>query len=94
MYKNLKLGTKLNLLLGVILISLTISSGVILSIMLQSYAEKVVADRALMLMETMNSIRNYTSTQVQPELSSRLETEEVFLPQTVPLILPEKYLNT
>ena len=52
--------------------------------MLQSYAEQVVADRAFMLMETMNSIRNYTSTQVQPELSSRLETEEVFLPQTVP----------
>ena len=84
MYKNLKLGTKLNLLLGIILLSLTVSSGVILSMMLQNYAEQVVADRALMLMETMNSIRNYTSTQVQPELSSRLESEEVFLPQTVP----------
>lgn len=84
MYKNLKLGTKLNLLLGVILLSLTISSGIILSMMLQNYAEQVVADRASMLIETMNSIRNYTSTQVQPELSSRLETEEVFLPQTVP----------
>lgn len=52
--------------------------------MLQNYAEQVIADRALMLMETMSSIRNYTSTQIQPELSSRLETEEVFLPQTVP----------
>ena len=84
MYKNLKLGTKLNLLLAVILLSLTISSGLILSMVLQNYAQQVVADRALMLMETMNSIRNYTSTQIQPELSSRLETEEVFLPQTVP----------
>lgn len=84
MYKNLKLGTKLNLLLGVILISLTLGSGFILSMVLQNYAEQVIAERALMLMETMNSIRNYTSTQIQPELSSRLETEEVFLPQTVP----------
>ena len=84
MYKNLKLGTKLNLLLAVILISLTIGSGFILSMVLQNYAEQVIAERALMLMETMNSIRNYTSTQIQPELSSRLETEEVFLPQTVP----------
>ena len=84
MYKNLKLGTKLNLLLAVILLSLTISSGLILSMVLQNYAQQVVADRALMLMETMNSIRNYTSTQIQPELTSRLETEEVFLPQTVP----------
>lgn len=37
-----------------------------------------------MLIETMNSIRNYTNTQITPELSDRLETEEVFLPQTIP----------
>lgn len=84
MYKNLKLGTKLNLLLGVILIFLTVGSGLVLSMVLQNYAEQVIAERALILMETMNSVRDYTSTQIQPELSSRLETEEVFLPQTVP----------
>ena len=84
MYKNLKLSLKLNILLGIILLSLTVATGVILSGVLQNYAEQVVADRALMLIETMNSIRNYTSTQINPELSSRLETEEMFLPQTVP----------
>lgn len=84
MYKNLKLGLKLNILLAIILLFLTIISGLILSRVLQNYAQQVIVDRASMLMETMNSIRNYTSTQINPELSSRLETEEVFLPQTVP----------
>lgn len=84
MLKNLKLGSKLNLLLGLILLSLILSIGFILSIVLNNYAQEVVADRAVMLMETMNSVRNYTSTQIQPELSERLETEPVFLAQTVP----------
>lgn len=84
MYKNLKLGIKLNILLGIILIFLTIISGLILSQVLQNYAEQVIVERASVLIETMNSIRNYTSTQINPELSSRLETEEIFLPQTVP----------
>ena len=84
MFKNLKLSLKLNLLLGIILLLLTVTSGVILSIVLQSYAEQVVADQASMLIETMNSIRHYTDTQINPELSSRLETEEIFLSQTVP----------
>jgi HAMP domain-containing protein len=84
MYKNLKLGLKLNILLTIILLSLTIATGIILSRVLQNYAEQVVADRASMLIDTMNSIRHYTSTQINPELSARLETEEMFLPQTVP----------
>ena len=84
MLRNLKLGIKLNILLAAILLLLTISMGLILSQVLQNYAEQVVVDRATMLMETMNSIRNYTSTQINPELSERLESEQVFLPQTVP----------
>jgi HAMP domain-containing protein len=84
MYKNLKLGFKLNILLAIILLLLTITMGLVLSRVLQNYAEQAIADRASMLMATMNSIRNYTSTQINPELSTRLETEQIFLPQTVP----------
>ncbi|MEM7757407.1 MAG: DUF3365 domain-containing protein [Cyanobacteria bacterium P01_A01_bin.40] len=84
MYKNLKLGIKLNILLAIILLFLTVTTGLILSRVLQSYAEQVIVERASMLMETMNSVRNYTNTQITPELSARLETEEVFLPQTIP----------
>lgn len=84
MFKNLKLGIKLNLLLALILLLLIVTVGSILSIVLQGYAEEVVAERALLLIETMNSVRHYTSNQINPELVGRLETEELFLPQTVP----------
>lgn len=84
MYKNLKLGLKLNILLAIILLLLVITMGFILSGVLQNYAEQEIVNRASMLMATMNSIRNYTSTQINPELSARLETEQIFLPQTVP----------
>ncbi|WP_036483058.1 DUF3365 domain-containing protein [Myxosarcina sp. GI1] len=84
MFNNLKLGVKLNLLLAAILLLLMITIGATLSIVIQGYAEEVVTEKALLLIETMNSVRNYTSTQVNPELASRLETEELFLPQTVP----------
>ena len=84
MLRNIKLSTKLNFLLAGILLVLIITIGLILSRVLQSYAEQVVTDRALLLMETMSSVRNYTNTQVKPELADRLETEPVFLPQTIP----------
>ncbi len=84
MMKNIKLGYKLNLLLGAILIVLTLTLGTLLSIILQNYAEDIVAEQALLLIETMNSVRHYTNTQVNPELAPRLETEPLFLPQTVP----------
>ncbi|MEM7592543.1 MAG: DUF3365 domain-containing protein [Cyanobacteria bacterium P01_A01_bin.83] len=84
MYKNLKLGIKLNILLAIIILSLTITTGIILSGALQNYAEQIIVDRASLLMETMNSIRQYTNTQVNPELVDRLETEEVFLAPAIP----------
>lgn len=84
MLKNIKLSFKLNFLLGLILLALTFATSLVLSKILESYAEQIVADKASLLIETMNSVRQYTSTQINPELSSRLETEPLFLPQTVP----------
>ncbi len=82
--KNLKLGTKLNLLLLLIFLVVVTTSGWALSVILESYAEQEVASQAFLLLETMGSVRDYTSNQVNPELAPRLETEERFLPQTVP----------
>lgn len=84
MIKNIKIGLKLNLLLGAILLAIVLVTSLALASILGNYAEKIVADKALLAIETMNSVRQYTSSQIQPELSSRLETEELFLPQTVP----------
>ncbi|MGF1603211.1 MAG: DUF3365 domain-containing protein [Thermosynechococcaceae cyanobacterium] len=84
MLKNFKLGMKLNLILFVIFIVIVIVNGLILSNVLQANAEQEVTRKALVLIETMDSVRDYTRLQVNPELADRLETEDQFLPQTVP----------
>ena len=84
MLKNLKLGAKLNLLLVLIFLGVVVISGFALSRILEANAEQEVAAKAFLLIETMGSVRDYTNKQINPELAPRLETEEQFLPQTVP----------
>lgn len=84
MLRNLKLADKLNLLLSSIFLLIIILSGLILSYILNRNAQQIVTDQALILIETMGAVRDYTSNQINPELADRLETEDQFLPQTVP----------
>lgn len=84
MLRNLKLSGKLNLLLLVIFMVVVAISGLLLSVILERNAQQVITDKAFLLIETMGAVRNYTSTEVNPELAPRLETEDQFLPQTVP----------
>jgi HAMP domain-containing protein len=84
MLRNLKLAQKFTLLLAGIFFLIILFCGLFLSLILQRNAEQVVADQANLLMQAMLSVREYTSTQVNPELSPRLETDAEFLPQTVP----------
>ncbi len=83
-FQNQKLGVKLNLILIGTLILAMVSCGFFLSYILEIKTEQVVANQAFLMIETMNSVRNYTSNQVQPELASRLATETNFIPETVP----------
>ena len=84
MMKNIKLGFKLNIFLGVLFLVVTLTIGTVLSRILYNHAEGIIIEKASLLIETMNSVRNYTNTQITPELSSRLETESLFLPQSIP----------
>lgn len=84
MFPDLKLGTKLNLILVLIFLSTIVSCGSLLSHILENKVEQEVANKAFLAIETMNSVRNYTSNQIKPELSDRLATEVAFLPETVP----------
>ncbi|MGI2905859.1 c-type heme family protein [Tolypothrix sp. VBCCA 56010] len=82
MLKNLNLKQQFTALL-IIILALGLSlSGFTLSYVLKQNAMHDITSTALMLMETMTSVREYTNTQVQPLLENQLETE--FLPQTVP----------
>ena len=76
------LGWKLNWLLVAAFLSGSVICGVVLSVDLTYLSVDHVASKAQVLMETMNSVRAYTSNEVKPELESRLGSE--FLPETVP----------
>ncbi|MBD0269845.1 MAG: DUF3365 domain-containing protein, partial [Cyanobacteria bacterium Co-bin8] len=80
--QNLQLGQKFTVLLLLVFLGGILASGLALSSVLNRSAQAQLTTKALMLMETMNSVRDYTSTHIQPELVSRLDAE--FLPQTVP----------
>ncbi len=84
MFNNLRLNTKLNLLLAVIFSLVVLVVGSFLAQILETNAKEKITDQASLLMETMLSVREYTSEQVNPELAPRLETEDEFLPETVP----------
>jgi HAMP domain-containing protein len=80
--QNLQLGQKFTVLLLLVFLGGILASSLALSSVLNRSAQAQLTTKALMLMETMNSVRDYTSAHIQPELASRLDTE--FLPQTVP----------
>ena len=82
MLKNLKLRQKFTVWLLAILVGGLVLSGIALSAILRQNAKNDIAATGLMLMETMTSVREYTSNQVNPELVSQLDKK--FLPQTVP----------
>ncbi|OLP19084.1 histidine kinase [Leptolyngbya sp. 'hensonii'] len=84
MLNNFKLSTKFNLLLLAVFLGAVILSGVAFASLLSRNAEQEITARATLLLKTMLSVRNYTLTQINPELAPRLETEAQFLPQTVP----------
>ncbi|WP_421656951.1 c-type heme family protein [Leptothermofonsia sp. ETS-13] len=84
MLKNLKLNQKFTILLLAVFLGAVILSGIAFSALLNHNAEREVTAKANLLLQTMLSVRQYTLTQVNPELAPRLETEQQFLPQTVP----------
>lgn len=83
-FKKLKLSLKFTLILGIVFIAGIIISGLLLSHTAQQKAEEQVANKAIILMEMMNSVRNYTSNEIQPLLLKQLETETNFIPETIP----------
>ncbi len=84
MFKKLKLGLKFTLILGMVFIIGICLSGLLLSQTAQQKAQQQMARKAFILMETMNSVRDYTTNQIQPLLSYKWEIESEFIPETIP----------
>ena len=79
------------LLLLVLLVGLT-CIGSALAAVLGRNTENEISEQALILMETMNSVRDYTSNQVEPELAERMDVE--FLPETIPAYSAREVFET
>lgn len=82
MLKKLNLKQKFTVYLLIFFIFGVALCGATLSTFLRKGAQYEVTSTALMMMETMNSVREYTSLQVGPELVGQLN--ERFLPEVVP----------
>lgn len=89
---NLQLGQKFTLLLLLVFLGGIIASSIALSSVLNRNAQAQLTTNALMLMETMNSVRDYTTNQVKPELTDRLAVE--FLPETIPAYSAREVFET
>lgn len=94
MLKRFRLGTKFTLILSFVFIGGIITSWIILSQVLERRAEEEVSARGLVLIETMNSVRHYTSTMVNPLLADDLAVAEQFIPETVPAFSAREVFET
>jgi len=84
MLSNLKLATKFTLLLSLLFLGTILISGVALSSALEQRAGDEVNYRGQVLMQMMNSVRDYTHNHVTPLLSSTWEKQPQFTPEIVP----------
>ncbi|NMG08870.1 DUF3365 domain-containing protein [Brasilonema sp. UFV-L1] len=80
----MKIGTKVNLILIMVLISGMLISGIALSNVLEKKAEGEISSKAEILMQLVNSMRTYTNDRVQPLLLPKLDTQEQFIPEAIP----------
>ncbi len=82
--QKLNLEAKFNVFLAIVFIIGSIVSGSLLFNVLEHNAEVEVSNKAELIVQTMNSVRDYTSGNIAPLLNPRLETDQAFIPETVP----------
>ncbi|BAY50274.1 sensor protein (plasmid) [Scytonema sp. HK-05] len=84
MLGNLKLATKFTLFLGLVFIIAILISGFALSKALEQKAKDEISYRGQILIQMINSVRNYTDVRVAPLLESDLKTDNHFIPEAIP----------
>ena len=83
-FENIKISTKFNLFVIIIFILGILLSGLTFWKTLEHRAETEVSSKALVLMEAVNAVRNYTQDRVNPLLQERIETKSEFTPEAIP----------
>ncbi len=94
MLNNLKLATKFTLLLSLVFIGAIFFSGLALSKALEYRAKDEINYRGQVLMEMVNSVRDYSNSHINTLLDPKLETQEKFVPETVPSFAAREVFET
>ena len=81
--QNSTLARKFSILLFFIFGFGMILSGTALAVFLTYEAQNQIKSKALLLMDTMNSVQDYTSNEVTPQLQKRIAYSDL-VPQTIP----------
>ena len=89
----MKLLAKFNLILGLVLGAGLAIAGYVSYRFLQEDARQAVVAQARLMMEAMQSARNYTTKQIKPLLETQQEHQRSFLPQTVPAFAATECFN-
>lgn len=84
MLAHLRLGTKFTLLLSAVFVVGIGVGGAALWSVLEQKAQNEITAKGLLLIETMNSVRHYTSNHIQPLLRDDLAAQPEFIPESVP----------
>jgi hypothetical protein len=84
MLRSLRLGTKFTFILILVFVGGIVISYAALSQALQRRAEDEVTNKGVILIQMMNSVRNYTSAHVNPLLAPQLDTQPKFISESVP----------
>jgi methyl-accepting chemotaxis protein len=81
---KLNLSARFTLILSAVFLVGTLIGGSVYWRALQGNAQDEIATQGLLLIETMNAVRGYTSLHVKPLLAERLASSETFISETVP----------
>ncbi len=84
MLHHSKLTTKFTLLLSLVFIGAILISGFALSKALEQRSEDEINYRGQVLMQMINSVREYTATNITTLLTPNLENQQNFIPETIP----------
>lgn len=92
--KNTRLGTKFTIALLLFFVAGIVFSWLALSRSLTQFAKDQVNAKSEILIGTMNAVRHYTSNNVNPLLAPDLETEAVFISESVPAFSAREVFET
>ncbi|MEM9451794.1 MAG: DUF3365 domain-containing protein [Cyanobacteria bacterium P01_E01_bin.6] len=90
---NTKLTHQFSLILGIIFVISILTTGVFLSTLLYGHVERDMNRQALLLLNLMQSNRNYTSDRIAAQLLSDQTNPDYFVPELVPSYSAHEVFN-